>query len=72
MASGVKLVLGFKTSNDKNVIFSFNYAKPSATAAQVKNLMNGIITNGSIFTNVPVTAVSATQVVTEENEYDLS
>lgn len=72
MASGVKLVLGFKTSNDKNVIFSFNHAKPSATAAQVKNLMNGIITNGSIFTNVPVTAVSATKVVTEESEYDLS
>ncbi len=72
MASGVKLVLRFKTSNDKNVIFSFNYAKSSATTAQVKNLMNGIITNGSIFTNVPVTAVSATQVVTEENEYDLS
>ena len=72
MASGIRLVLNFETSNGKNVIFSFNHAKPSATAAQVKALMEGIITNGSIFTNAPVTAKSATKVVTEESEYDLS
>lgn len=50
---GVKLVLTFETSNGKNVIFTYNHAKPSATAAQVKALMNGIIANGSIFSTVP-------------------
>ena len=72
MASGIKLVLKFEDSNGKDVIFSFNYAKPSTTTTQVKALMNGIITNGSIFTNVPATAKSATLVTTSESEYDLS
>ena len=72
MASEVKLVLGFETVAGKSMTLTYNYAKPSATAEQVKALMNGIITNSSIFTNVPATAKSATQVVTSENEYDLS
>ncbi len=72
MASGVKLVLGFETAAGKSMTLTYNYAKPSATTAQVKALMNGIITNGSIFAAVPATAKSATQVVTEENSYDLS
>ncbi len=72
MASGVKLVLGFETAEGKSMTLTYNHAKPSATAAQVKALMEGIITNGSIFSTAPVTAKSATKVVTEESEYDLS
>ena len=72
MASGVKLVLGFETAAGKSMTLTYNHANPSATAAQVKALMNGIIANGSIFATVPATAKSATKVVTEESEYDLS
>ena len=72
MAEGTKLELGFLDSNGRNVIFSYNHAKASATAAQVKALMNGIIANGSIFANVPATAKSAKIVTTTEAEYDLS
>ncbi|MBQ6970747.1 MAG: DUF2922 domain-containing protein [Synergistaceae bacterium] len=71
MAAGTKLVLGFENSSGNAVSMSFNYAKPSATTAQVKALMSGIITNGSIFENVPVTAKSAKTVTTTENVYDL-
>ncbi len=72
MASGVKLVLGFETAEGKSMKLTYNHANPSATTAQVKALLNGIITNGSIFAAVPVTAKSATQVTTSESEYDLS
>ncbi len=72
MAAGTKLVLGFETSNGSTTTFSFSYAKPAATLANVKALMSAITTNGSIFTKVPVTAKSAKMVTTTENEYDLS
>lgn len=72
MASGMKLVLGFETAEGKSMTLTYNHAKASATAAQVKALMNGIIANGSIFSTVPATAKSAKQVTTSENEYDLS
>ena len=72
MAEGTKLVLGFENSTGNAVSLSYNYAKPSATLANVKALMSGIIANGSIFENVPVTAKSAKTVTTTENVYDLS
>ncbi len=72
MAAGVKLVLGFETASGKSMTLSYNYAKQTATLANVKALMNGIIANGSIFANVPATSKSAKTVTTTENEYDLS
>ena len=72
MASGTKLVLGFETSSGKSITLSYNYAKPSATTANVKALMNGIIANGEIFANVPATMKSAKEVTTSESVYDLS
>lgn len=72
MAEGTKLVLGFENGSGHAVSISYSYAKPSATLANVKSLMNGIIANGSIFENVPVTAKSAKTVTTTENVYDLS
>ena len=71
MASGTKLVLEFGTSNGGITTFSFNYAKPSTTTANVKALMNGIISNGDIFANVPATMKSAKLVTTNESAYDL-
>ena len=71
MAEGTRLVLGFETNTGSNVVFTYSYAKPSATLANVKALMNGIIANGSIFTKVPATAKSAKTITTSENVYDL-
>ena len=71
MASGVKLVLKFEDSNGKDVIFSFPYANPSASRTQVKALMNGIITNGSIFEHVPVEKKSAKLVTTTQTAVDV-
>ena len=51
--------------------FIYNYARPSSSLANIKALMNGIIANGSIFNTVPVEAVSAKEVTTTENVYDL-
>lgn len=72
MAAGTKLVLGFETSGGSSVTFTYNYAKPTATAANVKALMSSMITNGSIFGNVPATSKSAKLVTTTETPYDLS
>ena len=72
MAAGTKLVLAFETSSGSTTSFTFSYAKPSATVAQVKALMNSMITNGATFQNVPVTSKSAKLVTTTEQEYDLS
>ena len=72
MAAGTKLVLGFETSSGSTTTFTFNYAKPTATLTNVKSAMSSITSNGSIFTNVPVTSKSAKLVTTTEQEYDLS
>ncbi len=72
MAESTKLVLGFQNASGTSMTLSYNHAKASATTAQVKALMNGIIANGSIFANVPATAKSAKIVETTESEYDLS
>ncbi len=72
MAAGTKLVLAFANIEGNNVSMSYNYASDTAETADVKALVNGIIANGSIFSNVPVTAKSAKTVTTSEREYDLS
>ena len=71
MAAGTKLVLGFETSTGNSLVMTYNYAKPSAGLANIKALMNGIITNKDIFARQPATAVSAKEVTTSENIYDL-
>ena len=72
MAAGTKLVCTFVTSDGSSETFTFNYAKPGATTANVKALMNTIIANGEIFAKVPVTAKDARTITTSENEYNLS
>ncbi|MBQ7217036.1 MAG: DUF2922 domain-containing protein [Synergistaceae bacterium] len=71
MAAASKLVLTFAGTN-KDVSFSYNYANSEAASAKVKALMNGLIANGSIFENPPVSAKSAKIVTTTTTEYDLS
>ncbi len=72
MAEGTKLVLTFDANGDKTATFTFNYAKPSATTAQVKALMNAMIANKEIYENQPVTAKSAKAITTSETVYDLA
>ncbi len=72
MTTTTKLVLSFVDSNGDSVSFSYNYADPEVTAANVSALMSGIITNGSIFQKVPATAKGAKLVTTETTEIALS
>ena len=66
-----KLVLEFEGTKG-DVKFSYNYADPDVTLARVKALTQGLITNGSIFANQPLTAKSAKIVTTTETDYDIS
>lgn len=66
-----KLVLEF-IGTGSHVKFNYKYADPEMTEANVKALMQGLITNGSIFENPPLEAVSAKLVTTTEDDFDLS
>lgn len=72
MASGTKLVLSFENDEGRTTTYTFNYAKSTATATQVKALMNGMITNKVIYENAPTVIKSAKTVTTSESVYDLS
>ncbi len=71
MATTSKLVLDFEGASE-NVSFSYNYVNPELTTTKVKQVMTALITNGSIFSNPPLTAKNAKIVTTTENDYDLS
>lgn len=66
-----QLKLVFETMAGEKT-WTFKNANPSATVSDVKNLMDTMITNGSIYKYPPLTKVSATAVVTTTTEYDLS
>ena len=67
-----KLKLEFYDSNSKAFSQTYNYAAQNATTANVKALMQAIITNGSIFATVPEEMKNAVLIVTTETTYDLS
>ena len=72
MAAGTTLVLTFIDDIGAERDFIFRYAKPAATAANIRLAAQTIIANGSIFTHVPVTAKSAKLVTTTETDVDIS
>ena len=72
MAAGSTLVITFVDAYSTERNFSFKYAKPAATAANIRLAAQTIIANGSIFTHVPVTAKSAKLVTTTETDVDIS
>lgn len=72
MARTYKLVLDFLTAAEKTTRFTYNYADANNEASDVTTLMNAIITNGSIFKNVPVTKKAAKLVATEETAYNIA
>ena len=71
MAEGTKLVIQYATATGDTINHTWNYANGSASTAAVKALAGATITNGSIFTKVPVLTKSAKLVTTTESEYDL-
>ena len=72
MAAGVKLVTTFKNASGNTVSFTHNYVASDAEMSDIRAFVAGIITNGAIFENVPVTAVGAKLVTTTEQEIALS
>ncbi len=72
MANVSTLVINYSGQAGGNVTFSYRYADPETPVATVKALVNGLITNGSIFENPPVKVNSAKLVTQNEADYDLS
>ena len=72
MATSSKLVMTFANSNGTEHSIIYNYVDANTADVTVKALVNGIIANGSIFSNVPATAKSAAIVTTTQTAVDLS
>lgn len=69
--SGTYLELTFKDVEDNDIIFFFPYAKPSASSANVKALMQAFLDNGTIFNRVPVQSISACEITVSRSSYNL-
>lgn len=67
-----KLVLTFAGANGSDTSMSYSYADPDVANSKIKALTEGIIANGSIFENVPLSAKAAKLVITSEKAFDLS
>ena len=72
MAVSTKLSLNFYKADDKTMNLSYKYARQDPSNANIKALMEGIVTNGTIFKKVPVSLKSAQIITTETTEVDLS
>ena len=70
MAVSLKLV--FESGGDKKVSMTFPCAKISASAANVKSLMQEIVGNGDIYAEVPVGLVKAEFAIHTITPIDLS
>lgn len=66
-----KLVMVFTSATGDDVTFSYNHADTEMAASSVQALVQGLITNGSIFAVPPVAAKSAKIVTTTSEDVDL-
>lgn len=71
MASGTKLVLEFYSATERTIQFTYSEARPNLGETAVNELMDTMITNGSIFTTPPARKKGAKLVTTTENVYDI-
>ena len=71
MASSVSLQLKFGTMSGTKT-WNIKYAKEDATTANIKNLMDVMIANGSVYKYPPMTKESALIIKKTETEVDLS
>lgn len=71
MAVTNKIVMTMETAGgDKN--FSYGNIDSSVTSSDVKTAGQALVTNGSIFQNVPLSLKAAKLVTTTTTDYDLS
>ena len=70
MATRLKLV--FDGYGGKKISFNYPYADTSASVAQVKTLMQGIVTNGEIYVEVPQAPSKAEFLVSDVIPIDIS
>ena len=68
--SKLKLVFADATGNDLS--FTLQHANKSVSGAEVKALMNGMISNGTIYETAPVAITSATMITTTETEINVN
>lgn len=71
MADSTVLKMTFETSTGKKT-WSYKYAKPGMTLANVRALGSAMITNGSIYANQPLVLSGAKIVTTTESDFDLT
>ena len=67
-----KLVLEFVTALGETKKLTYSNAKQNPVKSDIKALANGIIANGSIFTNVPSVVKAITIQTTTAEEIDIS
>lgn len=67
-----KLVLDFTTADGGTARFNYNYCDPEVSTANIKTLMQTMITNGSVFSKPPLAQKAAKLVTTTETTLDLS
>ena len=72
MASGTRLDLTFVNDNGNSVTYKYNYINSEVDSLSVKALMQGMITNGSIFENVPSVIKEATLVTIRETSINVN
>lgn len=68
------LRLKFQDANEEAVTFTYKYCKPANTisGSDVKALMQGMITNNTIWQKTPVTINSATVITRSTTDIDIS
>ena len=72
MATTTKVQLNFTKENGNSMSLSFANARQDVSNANIKTLGQAIVTNGSIYENVPVALRSAQIITTETVDVDLS
>ena len=70
--STYKLVLKYGDSAGATITHTWPYAMSNVTASTVNSFMQTCITNGALFSKVPVTKKSAVLVETDETELTIS
>ena len=66
-----KLKCMFKDASGKDLNIMFTNANASITSAQVRPLMEGMITNGNIYNTPPTAIVGASVITTTETPITL-
>lgn len=71
MATTTKLKYGFRNATGDTFSMSYSYIDPEASAADIKSAGQLIVTNGSIFENVPAVLRSAELITTTTTAVNL-